>query len=152
MDTYLSDFVYNFISCSFRLMCANLQEFMRFLISTFSSFFFSLKINIAFFLFHASLNLANFLFILLQFWFNSGCKSNSYKLLSKLLNVFLNIYTLFETKKNFCFPSNFGIKHLPNILIFRRIKIRISKLPSSISYFHASWSRYRVEDIFFTGD
>lgn len=116
MDTYLSDFVYNFISCSFRLMCANLQEFMRFLISTFSSFFFSLKINIAFFLFHASLNLANFLFILRQFLFNSGCKSKL-QIIKQIIKRFFK-YLYFIRNENFCFSSNFGIKHLPNILIF----------------------------------
>lgn len=82
-----------------------------------------------------------------------GLQIEQLQIIKQIIKRFFK-YLYFIWNENFCFLSNFGIlgKHLPNILIFRRIKIRISKLPSSISYFHASWSRYRVEDIFFTGD
>lgn len=151
MDTYLSDFVYNFISCSFRLMCANLQEFMRFLISTFSSFFFFIKNQHRFFPISRFLKSSQFSFHFTPILIQLGLQIEQLQIIKQTIKRFFK-YLYFIRNENFCFPSNFGIKHLPNILIFRRIKIRISKLPSSISYFHASWSRYRVEDIFFTGD
>lgn len=97
MDTYLSDFVYNFISCSFRLMCANLQEFMRFLISTFSSFFFFIKNQHRFFPISRFLKSSQFSFHFTPILIQLGLQIEQL-LLSKLLNVFLNIYTLFETK------------------------------------------------------
>lgn len=124
---------------------------MRFLISTFSSFFFFIKNQHRFFPISRFLKSSQFSFHFTPILIQLRLQIEQLQIIKQIIKRFFK-YLYFIRNENFCFPSNFGIKHLPNILIFRRIKIRISKLPSSISYFHASWSRYRVEDIFFTGD
>ena len=113
--------------------------------------FFFIKNQHRFFPISRFLKSSQFYFHFTPIFIQLGLQIEQLQIIKQIIKRFFK-YLYFIRNENFCFPSNFGIKHLPNILIFRRIKIRISKLPSSISYFHASWSRYRVEDIFFTGD
>lgn len=112
--------------------------------------FFFIKNQHRFFPISRFLKSSQFSFHFTPIFIQLGLQIEQLQIIKQIIKRFFK-YLYFIRNENFCFPSNFGIKHLPNILIFRRIKIRISKLPS-ISYFHASWSRYRVEDIFFTGD
>lgn len=97
MDTYLSDFVYNFISCSFRLMCANLLRIYAISDFYFFFFFFFIKNQHRFFPISRFLKSSQFSFHFTPILIQLGLQIEQL-LLSKLLNVFLNIYTLFETK------------------------------------------------------